>query len=232
MRRFFIDKIENMRDIGGYTIDNKRIVKEGKIIRSNCIVNFSNEDLEELIKIGFTTIIDLRSNEEVQKKKSVFLNNAKFKYKNIEINGNGKIPSSKNAVLSSYIEMIEGKKQIKEIFEILDVTEGGIIYYCNAGKDRTGVITACILKLLGVHDTDIIVDYLASSIFLKQMLEEFSNNVANKDIFSIVNPNYDTMKRLLEYIDEKYGSIEGYLRECKISTQTLEKIKNKYIEIL
>ena len=35
MRRFFIDKVENMRDIGGYTIGNKEIVREETIIRSS-----------------------------------------------------------------------------------------------------------------------------------------------------------------------------------------------------
>ena len=35
-------------------------------------------------------------------------------------------------------------------------------------KDRTGVVTACILKLLGVNEKDIIADYLASGVFLKK----------------------------------------------------------------
>ncbi len=229
MRRYFIDKIENMRDIGGYSIDYDRVVKEGKIIRSNCVINLSNEDLEKLIKMKFTTIIDLRNDEEIQKEKGIFYNNQNFKYNHIKINGDGKIPDRKEDVLNSYIEMLNGKKQIKDIFEILNKADDGVIYYCNAGKDRTGVITVCILKLLGVDNQDIIVDYLASGVFLKEMLERYSESVQGRDIFSIINPNYDTIYNLLKYIDNQYGSIEQYLNSCNISNETLQEIKNKYI---
>lgn len=230
MRRFFIDKIENMRDIGGYAVGDSKIVKEGKIIRSNCVTNLTCKDTEQLIKMGFTTIIDLRSDEEIQKKKGVFFDNEKFQYNNIRMNGDGKIPYKKEEVLNSYIEMLKGKNQIKEIFEVLDKAERGVIYYCNAGKDRTGVVTACILKLLGVNNQDIIADYLATGVFLKDMLENYSKSVTDRDICSIINPNYDTISGLLKYIDNQYGSIEGYLKDCNISNETLNNIKNKYVK--
>ena len=229
MRRYFIDKIENMRDIGGYSIGDDKVVKEGKIIRSNCVINLSDEDLEKLVKMKFTTIIDLRNDEEIQKKKGIFYNNRNFKYNHIKINGDGKIPDRKEDVLNSYIEMLNGKKQIKDIFEILNKTDGGVIYYCNAGKDRTGVVTVCILKLLGVNNQDIIVDYLASGVFLKGMLERYSASVQGRNIFSIINPNYDTIYNLLKYIDSQYGTIEQYLNSCNISNETLQGIKNKYV---
>lgn len=230
MRRFFIDKVENMRDIGGYTIGNKEIVREETIIRSNCITNLDDREIEELIQMNFTTIIDLRSNDEITNKKGIFVGNNKFNYYHVGIKGDGRLPNSKDAVLDSYIEMLEGKEKIKELFDILADTTSGVIYYCNAGKDRTGVVTACILKLLGVNEKDIIVDYLASGVFLKKMIIEFSNSVKEKDIFPIINPNYDTMDKLLKHIDNKYGSIEGYLKSCSISEENLKKIKKRYIE--
>ena len=71
MRRYFIDKVENMRDIGGYTVGKNEIVKEGMIIRSNYINQLDNKEMEELIHMNFTTIIDLRSNNEIINKKSI-----------------------------------------------------------------------------------------------------------------------------------------------------------------
>lgn len=230
MRRFFINKVENMRDIGGYSIDNFKIVKEGKLLRSNCVTNLTNEDIKQLTEIGFDSVIDLRCDEEIKKKNGVFFNNDAFYYNHIGLNGDGKIPDSKDKVLDSYIEMLQGKKQIKEIFDILAKNRGGIIYYCNAGKDRTGVITAIILKFFGVNNKDIIADYLASGVFLKEMIQTFSNSITNKDIYSIINPNYDTMYNLLQYIDNQPNGIIGYLQSCNISNENLNKIKNKYIQ--
>ena len=53
-----------MRDIGGYSIDNFKIVKEGKLLRSNCVTNLTNEDIKQLTEIGFDSVIDLRCDEE------------------------------------------------------------------------------------------------------------------------------------------------------------------------
>lgn len=232
MRRYFIDKIENMRDIGGYITNNKRAVREKKIIRSNVPVDLSENELKELENMGFSTIIDLRSDEEVEKKQGVFFDNSKFNYNHIKINGDGRIPESSDKVLDSYIEMLEGKEQIKKIFEIISNTDDGIIYYCNAGKDRTGVVTALILRLLGVNEEDIVTDYMASGIFLKDTLENFAKSIKDKDVFQIINPNRETMFNLLKYIDSAYGSVEGYLLSCGLEMEALDRIKEKYTKVV
>ena len=134
--------------------------------------------------------------------------------------------------MNSYVEMLDGKEQIKEFFNTLAETEENILYYCNAGKDRTGVITACILKFLGVNNDDIIADYLASGVYLRKMIQDFANSITEKDIYDIVNPTYSTMYNLLKYIDDKYGSMEQYLKSWKISNENLKNIKNKYIRKL
>lgn len=228
MRRIFIKNIENFRDIGGYSISDNEIVKQGCLFRSNYISNLTSDEIRQLIKWNFTKVIDLRSIREVQEKPSIFMKDSNFSCINVSINGDGRIPESKEKVIDSYIEMLEGKEQIRSVFNILAETEENIIYYCNAGKDRTGVVTACILKLLGVCDDDIIVDYLSSGIYLKKMIMDFVSK--EKKLYNIINPTYDTMYNLLRYIDNKYGNIEKYLISCNISNEKIKIIKNKYIK--
>ncbi len=232
MKRFFVDKLDNMRDIGGYMIGDTLAVKEGKILRSNCPTNLDNHDLQQLIDMKFTTVIDLRSDDEVKKVNGVFLHNPNFKYHHVNINGNGRIPDSRDEVLDSYIEILDGKKQIKEVFEILSLSEGGVIYYCTAGKDRTGVVTACILKSLGVCDMDIVEDYLLSGVFLSNTLEKYANSVTDKDMLPIITPHADTILGLLKYIDNTYGPIDDYLHSCNITDDTLNGIKRKYTNVV
>lgn len=230
MRRFFLNKVANMRDIGGYSTDNNRIVKPKKIIRSNFINDLDKEDIEEIKRMGFTTIIDLRSNEELKKKKGIFSENDDFKFKQIAINGNGRLPKSEDEIIDTYMEMLEGKQQIKEIFEILSEVNDGVIYYCNAGKDRTGVVTALILKLLGVKDQDIVVDYIASGIFLEKELNDFAKEMNDNEILKIITPKTKTMSDLLNNIQKQYNSIEQYLKSCGLSDEKIKKIKEKYIQ--
>lgn len=230
MKRLFTDKIENMRDIGGYSIDNNKVVKTGSLVRTNVITNFSEDDIKNIADMGFSTVIDLRSDKEIERKNGVFVNNAKFSYKHVPIKGDGRLPNENESVLDTYIEMLSGKDQIKEIFDILSKTEGGVIYYCNAGKDRTGVVTALILKLLGVDEKEIAVDYAASGIFLDKMLKDYAKSMNNnKNIINIITPKADTIFKLYDYIDENYGSTEEYLKQCGITENTINTIKEKYI---
>jgi len=230
MKRYFLTEIENMRDIGGYPIDSLRYVAEGKIIRSNLPISLSQRSLLELIKRGYDTVIDFRSDEELEINKSIFWGNDNFKYNHIKINGNGRVPESKEDVLNSYIEMLEGKEQIKKVFNVIAEAKGGVIYYCTAGKDRTGVITALILKLLGVDDKDIVVDYVVSGIYIKEMIQEFAEKMKDKkDIFEVIKPKDKTMFDLLEYIANEYDSVEKYLISCGVEEKEILKIKNKYI---
>ena len=125
-----------------------------------------------------------------------------------------------------YTYLLDNKIKIKEVFEILADSKGGVLFHCSAGKDRTGVVTALILSLLGVDREQIVQDYLASGVFLKDMLQSYSKG--QKDLFDIINPRSETMYGLLDYIDKKYSNVEGYLQECGLSTEILNSIKNKY----
>ena len=109
MRRFFLDEVPNMRDIGGYSVECNKIVKPRKIIRSNFIENLDKKEIEEIEKMGFTTIIDLRSNEELKKKKGIFAENSNFKFNHIPINGNGRLPENEEKIIDTYMEMLEGR---------------------------------------------------------------------------------------------------------------------------
>lgn len=230
MRRILKDKVENMRDIGGYHVGKSKIVKAGLLVRSNVITTLDNDDIQNLANLGFSTVIDLRSDEEVARKNGVFVNNKKFSYKHVPIKGDGRLPKENESVLDTYIEMLSGKEQIKEIFDILSKTEGGVIYYCNAGKDRTGVVTALILKLLGVDEKEIAIDYAASGIFLDKMLKEYAQSMNNdKNIINIITPKADTIFKLFDYIDGNYESTEEYLKQCGITENTINTIKEKYI---
>ncbi len=149
--KYFSNSIENMRDLGGYKSNSGKTVKEGKLIRSNLPVSLKNEEIEIIKKINISNIIDLRSKEEYEIKPSIFENDNFFKVYHIEINIGKNIPVNQRMVSISYIEILKSYEKIKEIFDILNKSDGAI-FLCNAGKDRTGVISAIILKLLGVEE--------------------------------------------------------------------------------
>lgn len=226
MIRYLQNSIENMRDIGGYKNNEGGIIKLGKLIRSNLPINLSNKDISIINKMRINTIIDLRSYEEIKTRKSIFEGNKNFNIYHIGMNIGKDIPEKEEFVSKSYIEMLTLQKEIKKIFEILSKSDR-IIYFCNAGKDRTGVITALILKLLGVSEKDIIDDYMYTKVFMKEILKKYANN--NTKILNIITPKRIYMEKFLEEFENLYGSIEKYLSLIGIEENIIKNIKQKFI---
>src|SRR5690606_39912242 len=50
--------------------------------------------------------------------------------------------------------------QFAGFFKLVLQAQSPLVVHCTAGKDRTGFACAMLLAALGVHDDDILVDYL------------------------------------------------------------------------
>lgn len=225
MKRYLEKSIENMRDIGGYICENTLKIRYTCLIRSNLPNNISTNDIRFLKNLNIKDVIDLRSLEEVKNKPSVFENNKDFNVFHIEIIGGREIPESSEKVPISYINMLEQKDKIKEIFEILKTKEK-ILYFCNAGKDRTGVITTLILQTLGANKKDIINDYILTKKYMENSLKKYTTD---KELLNIITPKEIYMEKYLEYFEEKYQTIDNYLKLIGIKLDDIELIRKKFL---
>lgn len=225
--RYFKDSIENMRDIGGYECNSGKRIKLGRLIRSNLPQYLPDNDICIISKMGIKNIIDLRSLEEIKTKKSVFEDNKEFKVYHIGIDIGKDVPEAEELVSKSYIEMLTLQKKMKIIFEILGNNDS-VLYFCNAGKDRSGVVTALILKLLGVSEKNIVDDYMATKKFMKEPLKKYA--AYNTKILNIITPQRFYMENFLKEFEHKYGNIEQYLSLIGIRENVIKNIKEKFIE--
>ena len=51
---------------------------------------------------------------------------------------------------------------VAAVRHVLDPASHPVLFHCAAGKDRTGVVAALVLAVLGVHDEQIVADYVLS----------------------------------------------------------------------
>lgn len=231
MRRYLINSVLNMRDIGGYQNRYGKIIKQNMIVRSNCPTNLSDSDLNYTKSIGFRNIIDLRNIEELNKKPSSFSTDDYFNNYHIEIIGGRNIPDSSKEVSISYIKMLEDNEEnFAKIFRVLKDANEGTIFFCNAGKDRTGVLTALIHMLLGVDDKDIIANYLLTRVYLSEFLENYIEKSKNYKLREIIIPREEFMEDFIKRFKEKYNSIDNYMIKIGITEDEIEDIRNKYLE--
>mmetsp|Transcript_13140 Transcript_13140/g.24698 ORF Transcript_13140/g.24698 Transcript_13140/m.24698 type:complete len:541 (-) Transcript_13140:165-1787(-) len=126
-----------------------------------------------------------------------------------EINGGG-LPML-NELLLKY-----GAPGIHYVLDLCkDRSRHPIAFYCTAGKDRTGVITAIMLAAIGVPEEDIVEDYsLSANVYAemndhKAMVGALSQRSLDAKTFLGAPPQ--VMRDTLANIKKDWGSVEGYL---------------------
>lgn len=93
-------------------------------------------------------------------------------YYHLPVTGGGSVPASPEAVVEAYVKMVDA--QMEKIVDTIMRAETNVLFFCNAGKDRTGVVSAIILKRLGFDDVEIIADYIETKPNLMPFLLEYS----------------------------------------------------------
>lgn len=111
-------------------------------------------------------------------------------------------------------------KEIRQIFEILaEPLNYPLMIHCTQGKDRTGIIVVLVLLLAHVDPRAICDDYLLSE---PELLPEKAERM--EDIKAVgLSEDFagcptDFVSKIEEYIERKYGGVEGYLARIGVST--------------
>lgn len=228
MRRLLLSNTLNTRDLGGYSIDCEKITAYKVFLRSDEPIQVSDDDVELLLSNNIVTIVDLRSDDEVQLKPCALKNNKKFEYYHCKMYGDGRVPVSAKDVPNSYLEMVDDSGTILNIMRVFVKSRGGILYHCASGKDRTGVVSALLLLLAGVCKTDILADYHISQVYLNSMLKQFCKTNKNIDE-NIVIPKIEYMERFLHMFEKKYSSVEDYFSQIGLTDSEILELKIRLI---
>lgn len=178
---------------------NTRILPTGEMryIRSDFPENLSDEEIRWLLDHNITTIVDLRSEEEAVRKLCSLKEENGFRYFHLPVTGGGDTPKSREHLHEVYRQMVDEK--MEEIIDTIMNADSNVMYFCTAGKDRTGVVSAIILRRLGFSDEVIIDDYMESGGNLMDMLTDYVRVHPEADL-EIIVPHRENMERLLEQL--------------------------------
>ena len=178
---------------------NTRVLPTGtsQYFRSDFPENLTNEEIRWLSDNNIITIVDLRSDAEVIKKPCSLKEIEGFRYFHLPVTGGGDTPKSIEHLYMVYRQMLDEK--MEKIINTIMNAESKVMYFCTAGKDRTGVVSAVILKRLGFSDEVIIDDYMKSKDNLMDMLAAYVSVHPEVDI-EIIIPHRKNMEQLLKQL--------------------------------
>jgi protein tyrosine/serine phosphatase len=237
-RHIRFEGIDNFRDFGGYAAGARRL-KRGLLFRSAGHVNATDADLERLAQLNLEVIVDLRRANERERAPSrrwpgfaaqVIDNDigqdAADEWLTF-IGGSDLSPASFHGYMLDYYRKAPLQPRHIDLyaryFRALAATQGPILVHCTAGKDRTGVLCALTHHVAGVHDDDIVADYLLTNDpqrlenrlpMIREVVREATGKTATDDALMVamrVEPEY--LQEAFAVMREGHGSLDGYLDE-------------------
>lgn len=247
----------NVRDLGGYPAKHGQTVKCHRLIRGSYLSELEPADQQKLLDYGIRTVIDLRTPQEAHEypdrlptgitylsipilrqqfgddfvKKQVFL---------------GNVPNARAGyqhMLRLYCRLIISPLAQDAYHRFLSAVanagqQGGVLFHCSTGKDRTGIATIMLLHLLGVPATAIQADYLLSNRWMATRINrrigatrlKCSSPAYLKAIFDVstVQPAYYQL--VMATISYLYGGMDSYLtHQVKVSQGLASQLRKQFL---
>jgi protein-tyrosine phosphatase len=241
-RRIDLEGCYNFRDLGGYPTQEGARVRWRLLFRSDALHHLTAADVSRMLgEFAIGEIVDLRSSGELRSEGRGLLaaESARFHHLPLfdsEIPEQAKQAAEEYTLADRYFLMAEyARESIGRVIETLAGSKSPAVYHCAAGKDRTGVISAILLSLLGVRDEIIVADYAASQENLDDIIERLLASEGYQEMLEALPPDTlhadpETMISLLERVRARYGSMHGYARGIGVSDESIERLRERLLE--
>ena len=230
----------NTRDLGGLPTGDGRGTRLRAVIRSDYLNRLTNAGRQALLEYGVETVIDLRSPQEVTKEPAVRIEKEgrPLTYLNLPIEKYyphvGALIQKAESRAEVYCIILDHyPDSVAEIMRaVANAQPGGIVIHCHGGKDRTGMVVALLLGLVGVPAEIIAADYAASQERLWAFDEKvYAEMRAQGDTSFWWQPTVteEVMYRMLSHIDRQYGGVQGYLQAAGLSAEEVEQLGRRLL---
>jgi protein-tyrosine phosphatase len=234
----------NFRDLGGYHSRYGAAVTRGRLFRSDSLHRMTARDAHVLAGLGIRTVLDLRADGERARDGGLRHGRVDLAVRAVPMADRAALAAPR-AVTPSLAERAERYlRMARESATVIgaamgvlaDATAVPAVFHCAAGRDRTGVLAAVLLMILGVDDADIVTDYALTQ-RSKARTDEWvtRNEPATLEMWSRypadLRTTYPhTMELFLARFRDEFGTVENYLADAGARTVWLDDLRFLMLE--
>jgi protein-tyrosine phosphatase len=233
--------VANFRDIGGYACGERGTVRWGAVYRAGVLDGMDEVDRDTYLNLGVRTVFDLRSDDECAARPSV------DGAHRIEISSRPPTPTTTPTVpivesgplpdlREVYVGMLDhGRDGFAQLFTTLARHDAlPAVIHCHAGKDRTGMVVALLLEVIGVDRELVLDDYEISppltesdGATTERLLAYGYEPAAAAAMLVASRP---AMTAALEHLDDRYGGAIEYLRRAGVVGGDLVQLRDALVD--
>ena len=224
----------NFRDLGGQPAGAGHRVRRGVLFRSDTLQALTPADVDHLLDdIGLELVIDLRFGVEAVEEGRGRLAERAVSYLNAPLQDLPPAgPPGVAAALPFYLEHLSAPRTpLTTALRALSAMAGRpTLIHCAAGKDRTGLVAALVLRLLDVADDDIVADYLRTAANMPRVTARFREWPRYRDHMSRVAPQVyqareETIRGFLAALDRDHGGARSWAASRGIEPAVVDRLR-------
>jgi protein tyrosine/serine phosphatase len=156
----------NLRDLGGLRTADGALVRSGRVFRSDYPAFADLDGGRPVAALGLATVVDLRRGREAAEECVRWADHGVTHLRCPLVAG---AEDSWHARYQAYLTH-RPETVVAAVRAVLDPARQPVLFHCAAGKDRTGVLAALLLQVLGVPDEAVIADYVLTADVLEPIM--------------------------------------------------------------
>ena len=220
----------NVRDLGGHPTEDGGETVFGAVVRADSVRRLTDAGWAALVDYGVRTVVDLRQHMELEADPPRELpvevvhvplfgspdpGDAYWAEMDELAEAAGGLAAGKAAIYLDHLERF--RSYVRDAIEaVARAPEGAVLVHCQVGKDRTGLVTALLLRLAGVAPGEIAADYAVSEERLRPASETWIAAAADEADRAfrvrLTQTPAEAMSLVLATLEARHGGVAGYLR--------------------
>ncbi|RZK72911.1 MAG: tyrosine-protein phosphatase [Rhodococcus sp. (in: high G+C Gram-positive bacteria)] len=231
-----IDVLPNLRDLGGLPASDGRRTRPGVLYRS-ALPAPGDSRPTAVAEWPVRTVVDLRSPREFATRAHPLQSDCTAVHLISLLTDTEVAAPSQGARLADIYQgiLINAGKQLADVLQVAATAPGPVLLHCAAGKDRTGIAVALLLRIAGVEPDDIIADYVLTNEHMPAVLARITRfapelgraHPHDRDLRGAVP---DAIEGVLSHWDTHPGGVHTWVRSQGATDETIRLWSARFTE--
>lgn len=258
MENIALTGIKNVRDLGGIAVDGG-IVRNRLLLRGGSLFACTPRDAEILRnEYGLSLIIDLRTSSERDEKPDVRVPDTENVHIPLFEGSTMGITRERSfSTVGGLAKLADRIPDLEDLYRLMVSTEcrdelalavhtivnavseeRTVLFHCAEGKDRTGLVAAILLSILGASREAIMADYLFTNTVNTRKANRYyrlvrllsRDKTAAEKIRAVFSARAEYLNAALNSIDEDWGGMASFVeQELGVDSAFLEAFRQTAI---
>jgi len=235
------DGCRNIRDLGGLPTEDGSETRFGVVVRADNVTLLSEDGWEALADYGVRRIVDLRHAEELEEDRP---HRAGMDVVHTPTVADSSVFAEVDKLLAgitepaawrraNYLEILERAAASfgQAVSAVAASENGAVLIHCAGGVDRTGLVSALILRIAGVSIETVAADWAESEQNWAPTIEPWIDDAptdeerAKRKLLSVMPPG--AMRDVLVELEARHGGARGYLAAAGVAESELDEIHDR-----